>query len=303
MNRACFRAAAFGCALLSTTALTTPADAQSGQTAEPYRRAIDANGVNLVDGSFPFLFNEGAIGSGLGAVSVERHGNGAYGASNWQNYYIYQTVSGSTTTASVVLGDFSENFTSTSGGAFVAASGDGSTLSSGYTFTASDGTTVTFGAPADDQYGASNLCGHVNANPNGCVALADTITAPNGLTTTFTWDMASLCSTTYNPDGSLDCSYAWRLASASNSAGYGVAFSFVSNTIAFHSLPSGNWYKRSGATLSNSNVSGATRSISYSYVSSTVTDVTDAGGRTWRITSDSANRITGVRFPGSSSDD
>jgi len=86
------------------------------------RRAIDGNGVNLVDGSFPFIFSEGTIGSGLGAVSVERHGNGAYGASNWQNYYIYQTVSGSTTTASVVLGDFSENFTSTSGGAFVAAS-------------------------------------------------------------------------------------------------------------------------------------------------------------------------------------
>jgi RHS repeat-associated protein len=303
MNQLYARAGAYACALLATTALASPVLAQSGQTSEPYRRAIDANGVNLIDGSFPFIFSEGSIGSGLGSVSVERHGNGAYGASNWQNYYIYQTVSGSTTTASVVLGDFSENFTSTSGGAFVAASGDGSTLSSGYTFTAGDGTTVTFGAPADDQYGASNLCGHVGANPNGCVALADTITSPSGLTTTFTWDMASLCSTTYNPDGSLDCSYAWRLASASNSAGYEVAFSFVSNSIPFHQLPSGNWYKRSGATLSNSNVSGATRSVSYSYVSSTVTDVTDAGGRTWRITADSANRITGVRYPGSSSDD
>jgi RHS repeat-associated protein len=306
MNQLYARAGAYACALLATTALASPVLAQSGQTSEPYRRAIDANGVNLIDGSFPFIFSEGSIGSGLGSVSVERHGNGAYGASNWQNYYIYQTVSGSTTTVSVVLGDFSENFTSTSGGAFTAASGDGSTLTGShgdYSFTAGDGTTVSFGAPADDQYGASNLCSHANANQNGCVSLAGTITAANGLTTTFTWDMASLCSNVINPDGSIDCSYAWRLASASNSAGYGVAFSFVSNTIAFHSLPSANWYKRSGATLSNSNVSGATRSISYSYVSSTITDVTDAGGRTWRITSDSANRITGVRFPGSSSDD
>ncbi|MEA3038616.1 MAG: hypothetical protein QOE79_1129 [Sphingomonadales bacterium] len=303
MNHRFARAGAYACALLATSALAARALAQSGQSAEPYRRAVDANGVNLIDGSFPFVFSEGSIGSGLGAVSVERHGNGAYGASNWQNYYFYQTVSGGTTNVSVVLGDFSETFTSTGGSAFVPASGDGSTLTSGYTFTASDGTTVTFGAPAEDQLGASNLCGHANADPNGCVGLADTITAPSGLTTTFTWDMASLCATITHPDGSLDCSYAWRLASATNGAGYGVAFSYVTDSIALRSLPSANWYKRAGATLSNSNVSGATRSIAYAYVSSTVTDVTDAGGRTWRITADSANRITGIRFPGSSSDD
>ncbi|MEA3034086.1 MAG: hypothetical protein QOH86_2102, partial [Sphingomonadales bacterium] len=306
MNRRFARAGAYACALLAGTALAAPAAAQSGQTAEPYRRAIDSNGVNLVDGSFPFAFSEGTIGSGLGAVSVERHGNGAYGASNWQNYYLTQSVSGSTTTVSVVLGDFSENFTSTSGGAFTAASGDGSILTGShgdYSFKSSDGTTVTFGAPADDQYGASNLCSHAGANQNGCASLAGSVTAPSGLTTTFTWEMASLCSNTFNPDGSLDCSYAWRLTSASNGAGYGVAFAYVTDSIAFHSLPATNWYKRSGATLSNANVSGATRSIAYSYVSSTVTDVTDAGGRTWRITADSANRITGVRSPGSSSDD
>ncbi|MEA3063413.1 MAG: hypothetical protein QOJ94_3194 [Sphingomonadales bacterium] len=306
MNRRFARAGAYGCALLAGTALAAPAAAQSGQTAEPYRRAVDANGVNLVDGSFPFAFSEGTIGSGLGAVSVERHGNGAYGASNWQNYFLTQTVSGSTTTVSVVLGDFSESFTSTSGGAFTAASGDGSTLTGShgdYSFKSSDGTTVTFGAPADDQYGASNLCSHAGANQNGCASLAGSVTAPSGLTTTFTWEMASLCSNTFNPDGSLDCSYAWRLTSASNGAGYGVAFAYVTDSIAFHSLPATNWYKRSGATLSNANVSGASRSIAYAYVSSTVTDVTDAGGRTWRITADSANRITGVRSPGSSSDD
>ncbi|MEA3000900.1 MAG: hypothetical protein QOK17_2733 [Sphingomonadales bacterium] len=306
MNRRFARAGAYACALLATTALAAPAAAQSGQTAEPYRRAIDGNGVNLIDGSFPFTFSEGRIGSGLGAVSVERHGNGAYGASNWQNYFLTQTVSGSTTTVSVVLGDFSETFASTSGGAFTPASGDGSILTGShgdYSFTASGGTIVTFGAPADDQFGASNLCSHAGANQNGCASLAGSVTAPSGLTTNFTWEMASLCASSYNPDGSLDCSYAWRLSGASNGAGYGVAFGYVTDSIAFHSLPATNWYKRAGATLSNSNVSGATRSIAYSYVSSTVTDVTDAGGRTWRITADSANRITGIRYPGSSSDD
>src|SRR4051812_29296878 len=145
MNQHFFRAGTYACALLATTALATPSLAQSGQSSEPYRRTIDANGVNLIDGSFPFIFNEGTIGSGLGAVSVRRHGNGAYGASNWQNYYVSESVSGSTTTVSVVLGDFSENFTSTSGGAFVPASGDGSTLTGShgdYSFTAAAGTTV-----------------------------------------------------------------------------------------------------------------------------------------------------------------
>ncbi|HEY0314339.1 MAG TPA: RHS repeat-associated core domain-containing protein [Allosphingosinicella sp.] len=307
MTRTRFRAGVFACALLAGTALCTPAFAQSGQSAEPAHRAIDANGVNLVDGSFPLVFNEGTIGSGAGALSIERHGSGAYNASNWQNIYAYQTISGSVTTVAVTLGAASETFTSTSGGAFVSARGDGAKLTGGnhsdFTYTGRDGTVVTFGAPADDQDGASNLCSHVGANQNGCTALAASITKPNAATIGFTWDVPSLCSTTFNPDGSLDCTYAWRLSGVSNSAGYAAAFTFVSNTVAFHQLPSGNWFKRSGVTLTNANVSGASSSIAYSYVSSTVTDVTDAGGRTWRLTNDSANRITGVRAPGSSSDD
>jgi len=307
MTRTSLRTGAFACALLAGTALCTPASAQSGQSAEPAHRAIDGNGVNLIDGSFPFVFNEGTIGSGEGALSIERHGSGAYNASNWQNVYAYQTISGSVTTVLVVLGDASESFTSTSGGTFVSALGDGAKLTGGnhsdFTYTGRDGTVVIFGAPADDQYGASNLCSHAGANQNGCTALAGSVTKPNGATTGFTWDVPSLCSTTFNPDGSLDCTYAWRLSGVSNSAGYAAAFSFVSNTIALHSLPSGSWFKRSGVTLTNSNVSGASSSIAYSYVSSTVTDVTDAGGRTWRLTNDTSNRITGVRAPGSSSDD
>jgi RHS repeat-associated protein len=307
MTRTKYRAGVFACALLAGTALCTPAFAQSGQSAEPAHRAIDGNGVNLIDGSFPFVFTEGTIGSGNGALSIERHGSGAYNASNWQNVYAYQTISGSVTYVSVVLGDSSESFTSTSGGAFVSARGDGAKLTGGnhsdFTYTGRDGTVVIFGAPADDQDGASNLCSHVGANQNGCTALATSVTKPNGATTSFTWDVPSLCSTNFNPDGSLDCAYAWRLSGVSNSAGYAAAFSFVSNTIALHSLPSGNWFKRGGVTLTNANVSGASSSIAYSYVSSTVTDVTDAAGRTWRLTNDTSNRITGVRAPASSSDD
>src|SRR5437899_1337547 len=82
-------------------------------------------------------------------------------------------------------------------------------------------------APADDQFGASNFCSHANANQNGCSSLAAQIVEPSGLTTNLTWDVRSLCSTTFNPDGSLDCSYAWRLSGVGNGAGYALAFSFV----------------------------------------------------------------------------
>ena len=66
----------------------------------------------------------------------------------------------------------------------------------------------------------------------------------------------------------------------------------------------GALFALAGAVLTNTSISGsAGRSVSYDYVSPTVTDVTTDGDRTWRLTRDSNGRLTGIRRPGSSTDD
>jgi RHS repeat-associated protein len=291
------RAGALSCALLATTCLTAPAFAQ----AEPAHRAIDANGVDLITGTYPFPLAEGSIGSGPGTITVERHGTDPGGVGNWQNMYAYQELSGGTTYVTLILGDRSERFTYTGSG-YTSAQANGATLTGGqgsdFTYTASDGTVIVFGAATADQNGASNLCSHINANQSNCYALATSQTQPDGMTVTFGWDVHANCSTVFNPDGSLDCTYGWRLDTVSNSFGYAVDFDYASDFVGMQQNPGPNWYKRAGATLSNGSTTAA---ASNTFVSSTVTDVTDANGRTWRFTT--GTNSLGIRRPGSTSDD
>jgi hypothetical protein len=211
MNTTGLRAGALACALMTTTALTAPARAQTNQSAEPAVRGVDDNGVDLISGTYPFTIVEGTIGSNDTGLSVVRAGVNNYGTSAWQNMFAYQTISGSVTTVVVTLGDSSESFTSTSGAAFVAAQGNGVTLTGGshsdFTYTDAGGTVMTFGAPVDDQYGASPFCAHAQSNLNGCFALPTGITRPDQATTSLTWDVHSNCSTHFNDDGGLDCQY------------------------------------------------------------------------------------------------
>src|SRR5436190_2622359 len=292
------RTRALGAVLLGTTGLTAPALAQTG---EPAHRALDANGVDLISGTYPFVLTEGTIGSGPGAITIERHGTDPGGVGNWQNMWAHQSISGGTTTVVVVLGDRSETFTSTGSG-FTPAQANGATLSGGggsaFVYTAPDGRAITFGAPADDQYGASNLCAHTNANQSSCCATALGMAQPDGMTVTFGWTVHANCSSTFNSDGSLDCTYAWRLDTVENSFGYSVDFAYVTDFASLHQNPSPDWYKRSGETLSNGTT---TRTVSNTFVSSTVTDMTDADGRVWRVTN--GTNSLGIRRPGSSSDD
>jgi len=271
------------------------------QTNEPAHRAVDANGVDLLSGTYPFFLTEGTIGSGDGTIAVERHGTSAGGVGNWQNTHAYQLVSGSTISVFVVFGDRSEEFTSTSGGAFVPRQANGATLTGGnhsdFTYTSADGAVMTFGAPVTDPEGDSNLCSHQYAAQHGCYALPTGITQPNGATVSFDWDVHGNCAEEEGAEHN-DCNYSWRLSGLSNSFGYAAGFDYASNTVYSHQNPSTDWYKRSGAVLSNG---GTTRTVSYNFVSSTVTDVTDADGRVWRLTN--GTNSFGVRRPGSSSDD
>jgi YD repeat-containing protein len=63
-------------------------------------------------------------------------------------------------------------------------------------------------------------------------------------------------------------------------------------------LPGSAWHKRIGATLQNDVVASAARIVSYAFPSSTVTEVTDDGGRLWRLSRDSQQRLTGIQRPG-----
>ncbi len=59
--------AALSCALLASTALASPALAQS---ASPPFLQTDENGVDVTTGKFVYALPEGSIGSGDGAVSL-----------------------------------------------------------------------------------------------------------------------------------------------------------------------------------------------------------------------------------------
>ncbi|HMG47933.1 MAG TPA: hypothetical protein VK614_10790, partial [Allosphingosinicella sp.] len=297
MTAPLLRAGALSCALLATSCLTAPAIAQ---TSEPARRAIDANGVDLISGTYPSFLSEGTIGSGEGAITIARHGTSAGGIGNWQNMHASQSVSGSTISVLLVFGDRSEEFTSTGGGAFVPRQANGATLTGGnhsdFTYTGADGVVMTFGAPVDDAWGASNLCSHQYAAQHGCYALPTSLAQPNGATVSFVWDVHANC---VNDEGAEhnDCNYTWRLSGLSNSFGYTAGFPYASNTVYPHQNPSVDWFKRSGAVLSNG---GTTRTVSYNFVSSTVTEVTDADGRVWRLTN--GTNSFGIGQPGSSDD-
>jgi RHS repeat-associated protein len=288
------------CALLATTALSSPAFAQN---APPAYNNIDANGVDLTTGQFRFSLTEGSIGSGEGALSLTRSWAGNGWLDTYQSIYLDEAVSGSTTTITLILGNSSVHFTS-SGSGFTSVEGNGGTLSgsgSAYTYTDDGGTVIAFGIPGDieDQGGASTFCNVTSQS--SCKLLAGSVTKPNGHALTLDWDVHANCATSFNPDGTLDCQYGWRLGGVSNSFGYALAFTFVTNSVTFHQNPSPDWYKRSTATFSNANVGGATETVSYSYPSSTVTEVTDIGGRVWRFTTGTGG-LVGIRRPGAGSD-
>src|SRR3954465_590765 len=123
MNKACLRAAALGCALLSTTALTSPAAAQSGAAPPPRYAGADGNGVDPVTGWVGWSMTEGSIGSGEGALALQRIWAESDGwTDNWTGK-AYQRTTGSGTEIVVEFGAYSDRF-SVSGGTYTSKKGD-----------------------------------------------------------------------------------------------------------------------------------------------------------------------------------
>ncbi|HLL30424.1 MAG TPA: hypothetical protein VK403_05460, partial [Allosphingosinicella sp.] len=143
------------------------------------------------------------------------------------------------------------------------------------------------------QGGTTNFC--KDGSQTSCFLLPSEISTPDGRTVTLDWNLNERCASFFNPDGSLDCQYDWRLGGVSNNFGYSIGFSYTTATI--YGQPPASWYQRTGASFYNFNLGTAAQaSVAYSYPSGGVTDVTDIGGRVWRV---SPGRI---RRPGATAD-
>lgn len=292
-------ARAISAALLASSAIVSPAFAAAPA---PRFVNIDGNSVDLTTGKVQFAFEEGGIGSGEGAVRFQRiFAQDAGWIDNYSGGMFDATVNGVTKTYVQIAG-ISDVFTK-SGTTYTADNATGSTLvfdsgTSHYIYTASDGTQIVFDFIGyDPQYSYS--C--PGANPQTChVPLS--ITKPNGLKTNFTWETGVMCYNLPNEPCSSERDYR-RLIYVSTSAGYSATIGYASSFVGTWPNANPDWSKRT--SISFTNIAGAPSplpTISYGYPASGVITVTDPGSRQWTLTTDTSGRITGVRRPGSSSD-
>lgn len=284
MNKTLLRAGALSCALLASTALTSTALAQTGA---PYRN-LDANGVDLSRGDYLMQLNEGSIGSGRGRLSLVREQGyiSGYNGHAWDSIHIYETGS----SRGVNFGQQRyETFTGTNSSL---ANGATLTLSGvNYIHQASDGTVTTF----------RKRDPNCSTGPSGfCIWIPTSITSPDGGSINLNWSEFLVCNDA--PIEEQTCVVdSVRLADVSNSYGYSIVFTYAADGATGLSAPSPSWFQRTQADFYNGYPSASSSAtVTYSYPSTNVTDVTDMGGLTWRITGGSL--VTGIRRPGASSD-
>jgi RHS repeat-associated protein len=290
---------ALTCALLATTAFCgLSAQPAAAQTARQHR-APDANGVDLTWGDFLMNLNEGSIGSGDAELALIR--NKQWSGSIVRNGHIWDDVmliqdrsSGGVITNSVyfsggIMVPFGSGETSPDGSATLTGGG------SNYIYRAADGTEITFSDPTGSGDTASDICNGGEEQIH-CSLLPTSISSPDGKTVSIAWDYSTYCQ--FNGG----CTYYTRIKSISNSFGYRIAFSYGGSTSG-SGIPNLDWFKRTGAAFYNDLVSATTpqTNVTYAYPSSTVTEVTDTGGRVWRITGDST-KVTAIRRPGAATD-
>ncbi len=287
-------------AILASTALAGGCLAAPAYADSPHPN-VDKNGVDLTTGEFNLRIPIASIGSGQAELPLV-----AYSGSedNWTRAYANVSTSGSNTAVDLVLGNDFDRFsfagsttttTSTHGtGATLTLNGDGTA-----TYRSLSGVAIVFAGNVDDPSMITNRCSSfVTTN---CTMLAGTVTGRSGLAVTYTWDIHQNCGAP-NEDGNTYCTDTWRLASVSNDAGYAISWSFATNSVGFHSNPAPDWFRRTSAQLTNSNVSSSSwPTVTYGAPSSGVNTITTPASETWRITSTSG-LVTGVRRPSASSD-
>ncbi|MEJ7777003.1 MAG: RHS repeat-associated core domain-containing protein [Sphingomicrobium sp.] len=284
------------CALLATTALCFPSLAQAAEPA-PKFTAVDQNGVDLTRGLVQLSIDEGGIGSGEGAVRMQRiYAQGAGFLDNWSGG-LFKVTSGGVTKIYVQIAGISDTF-SGSGSTWTSDKADGATLiidaQGFYEYTARDGTKIRF----QNEWGDNTAVSCPGADASSCrVPLS--ITRPNGLRFVLEWEMGRLCDEGIPGEpGCINLRTFQRLNKVNSSAGYWLNITYASTDPA-----SSDWFRRTSVSFGNtaSTVSPAP-SIGYAVPAAGVIEVTDPAGRKWRFTTDASGRLTGVRRPGSTAD-
>lgn len=180
----------FTATLLVTTAISTPAFAQVATAPPPLYTTVDDFGVDLLSGDFRFAMNEGTIGSGEGAVSLQRfRGDSGY-RDNWSNG-LYLSSGGP---LYVEFGNYSDSFVA-SGGSYVSQKANGATLvtsGTGYLYTAADGTKIQYATRGGNNLLPLQGFACVEGVAVGQCAIPMSVTKPDGLVFTINWAFADI---------------------------------------------------------------------------------------------------------------
>lgn len=296
MKTPSLRARALACALLTGTALGGLAAPASAQTS-PIFPNLDSNGVDLVRGDFLTSFLEGSIGSGEAELMLLRMvgaigSNGSPGASQWDNILLNDVASNGT------FVDFGSRHDK-----FPGAESRGATLTGGGTafqYHAPDGTVIAFTNPTTGPVQITNFCDGSGTQAS-CILVPTSITSPDGKVVTFQYAFWKQCQQRQSIEDPINCVFTPRVSRVSNSYGYSIAFSYAAAAGSGPSQPPAGFHERTAATFRNTQAgTDALASVGYSYPSAGVTEITDQGGRVWRVTSASGGYA--IRRPGASSD-
>jgi RHS repeat-associated protein len=279
--------------LLATSALASPALAQSAPTAPPpVHRTVDDYGVDLLTGQFHFSLTEAEMGFGEGAISLKRYWDSGF-HDNWSNGIFFATDG----TVFVQLGNLSDTF-KLSGGVYVSQTGNGATLSNSLLYTSSQGTKIQYAQLSPTEGFPLNGTACPGGGSATC-AIPLSVTKPNGTVFTINWDFVDKCSDP--PQCTIGQVSYYRFRGVSSSAGYSFTVNYVTNNPGNFNAPQTNWYIKTGATFANSVTACDTSCPSVTYsTSGGVTTITDALGRAWQLTQ--VSQLSGIRRPGETSD-
>ncbi len=212
---------------------------------------------------------------------------------NWQTTRLELSGTGSNQQATVVLGDRYEPFTSDASG-FVASQGNGATLrlqpNGTYIYQYADGTELRFGAASNVPGNSTNLC--TPTRQTNCTALALQRNEDDGRSVNYSWNFV-----VSNCPGGGTCEHKYRLAGVANNAGYSLSVAYVSNGPTY----SDAWLRRASVIFANTGPQPVPApTITYSYPSPDIVEMTVPGNRKWRFTL-SAGKLVGIRRPGATS--
>lgn len=287
MTSTYFRAGALACVLLASTALASPAFGQSAPSAPPpLHDNVDANGVDLVTGKFRYGFTEAVIGSGEGAISLQRFAGDDGFRTNWSGG-LYTAPDGF---VYAEFGGLADSFSCT-GATCTSRTGNGATLV-GNVYIARDGTQVEY--LTSGQYPLQGYdC--PNGVARGDCAIPVSVTRPSGMKFTVHWTMVDKC-TVVAPDceGGIGTTF-YRFEGVSSSAGYSFDVGYLTNNPGNAAAPQPDWYKKTGVSFANSETACTSACPSLTYSTSGAFTITDNIGRQWKPGSSS------VQFPGDNS--